>query len=57
MKKPDAAVDAGAILERCRAKLADFKIPSEVVFFEALPKTATGKIQKNRITLPPPADS
>lgn len=33
------------IIEHCRAHLARFKVPKQVVF-GALPKTSTGKIQK-----------
>ena len=33
------------IIEHCRAHLARFKVPKQVVFGE-LPKTSTGKIQK-----------
>ena len=34
------------LIEHCRANLAHFKAPKKVVFGE-LPKTSTGKIQKN----------
>jgi fatty-acyl-CoA synthase len=45
--KPDAGpVSAQEIIQWCRAHLAAFKCPKHVVF-AALPKTATGKIQKN----------
>ena len=41
-------VDASAddLINHCRTLLAGFKIPRTVVFL-ALPKTSTGKIQKN----------
>lgn len=32
-----------------REKVADYKIPKQFVFSESFPKTATGKIQKNKI--------
>ncbi|MGC8901157.1 MAG: class I adenylate-forming enzyme family protein [bacterium] len=32
-----------------KEKVADYKIPKKFIFTEAFPKTATGKIQKNRI--------
>jgi fatty-acyl-CoA synthase len=45
--KPGAGeVSAEEIIQWCRASLAAFKCPKHVVFAE-LPKTATGKIQKN----------
>ena len=45
--KPGAGeVSAEEIIKWCRANLATFKCPKHVVF-AVLPKTATGKIQKN----------
>jgi fatty-acyl-CoA synthase len=45
--KPGAgAVSTEEIIKWCRANLATFKCPKHVVF-AVLPKTATGKIQKN----------
>ena len=45
--KPDAvAVSAEELIAWCRSRLARFKIPKQVVF-GPLPKTSTGKIQKN----------
>ena len=35
------------LVEFCREHLAHFKCPKRVDFIEALPRTATGKIQKN----------
>ena len=35
------------IVEFCRAQMAHFKCPRAVSFIDALPRTATGKIQKN----------
>jgi fatty-acyl-CoA synthase len=43
--KPDAAVTENELIEHCRASLARFKAPKQVVF-GTLPKTSTGKIQK-----------
>ena len=34
------------IIARCRERLEGFMVPSEVVFLDELPKTATGKIRK-----------
>ena len=45
--KPDAGpVTEAQIVEWCRGRIARFKVPRHVVF-GPLPKTATGKIQKN----------
>jgi fatty-acyl-CoA synthase len=43
--KDGVQVTAEEIIEHCRANLARFKVPKEVVFGE-VPKTSTGKIQK-----------
>ncbi len=43
--KPDTDAEADEILEFCREHMAGFKRPKRVIFM-ALPKTATGKIQK-----------
>ena len=37
------------ILERCRGRIAPFKIPKAVVFVEALPMSAQGKVQKSEL--------
>jgi len=43
--KPGAEVTEAELIEYCRARLPHFKAPRTVVFAE-LPKTSTGKIQK-----------
>ena len=43
--KAGAQCTEAEIIEHCRAHLARFKVPKQVVFGE-LPKTSTGKIQK-----------
>ncbi|MDP3084274.1 MAG: acyl-CoA synthetase [Rubrivivax sp.] len=43
--KSGAAVDAAELVAHCRGLLASYKLPREIRF-EAIPKTATGKIQK-----------
>jgi fatty-acyl-CoA synthase len=42
----DKTATAQELIEFARARLAHFKAPHEVHFVDALPKTATGKIQK-----------
>jgi long-chain acyl-CoA synthetase len=37
------------VIEYCKGRLANYKCPRMVFFWGDLPKTATGKIQKNRI--------
>ena len=43
---PDASRDPDAIRAALRGRLAAFKVPRQVEFADALPKTATGKIRK-----------
>ncbi len=44
--RPDAAIDAGTLLEFCRPHLAGYKRPARVFVVDELPKTATGKIRR-----------
>jgi oxalate---CoA ligase len=37
------------LLRHCHAHLADFKIPKQLHFAEAIPRTATGKVQRTRM--------
>jgi fatty-acyl-CoA synthase len=46
LKAGAQATDA-ELIEFCRERLAHFKCPKRVDFIDALPRTATGKIQKN----------
>lgn len=41
-----AGVTEQAIIEHCRGKIGDYKIPKGVAFVEAMPKSALGKILK-----------
>ena len=45
--KPGAEVSEADLIAFCREHLAHFKCPKRVAFIDALPRTATGKIQKN----------
>ncbi len=44
--RPGMQATAEELIAFCRERLAHFKAPKSVEFLEALPKTATGKIQK-----------
>jgi benzoate-CoA ligase len=44
--RPGAAVREDELVEFCRAGLAAFKRPRRVLLVDALPKTATGKLQR-----------
>jgi malonyl-CoA/methylmalonyl-CoA synthetase len=45
-----AVADADTLIAYCRDQLASFKVPRRVVFLERLPRTALGKVQKQRLT-------
>ncbi len=42
-------LDEKALLQFVRGKLADYKVPKQVVFMPALPKNATGKVLKTEL--------
>ncbi|MFB4169586.1 long-chain-fatty-acid--CoA ligase [Virgibacillus sp. JSM 102003] len=46
---PNTNVTEEEIINYCRSNMAHFKAPKAVEFVEALPKTATGKLQKYRL--------
>lgn len=46
---PNTNVTEDEIINYCRSNMAHFKAPKAVEFVEALPKTATGKLQKYRL--------
>ena len=48
-KKPDAAIDKAALLEFFDGKVAKWWMPDDVVFVDAIPHTATGKMLKTRL--------
>ena len=37
---------ASSIMEFCKGKISDFKIPKQIFITDTLPKNATGKIQR-----------
>ena len=43
---PGATLDEAAILAALGGRLAEFKQPKRVIFFDALPRNAMGKVQK-----------
>ncbi len=56
---PDASTTGEDLREQLRGRLAGYKLPREVRVVEAIPRTATGKIQKFRLRQlaggPPPS--
>ncbi len=47
--KAGAELDAAAIIEFCKGKLARFKVPKHVVFVDVLPKNPSGKVLKREL--------
>ncbi|HEY2546842.1 MAG TPA: long-chain-fatty-acid--CoA ligase [Candidatus Acidoferrum sp.] len=47
--KPGAHASEAELLEFCRTRIAHYKAPRSVEFFESLPKTGTGKILKREL--------
>jgi len=45
------SVDKMAVLAHCRAGLAPYKIPKHIEFVDALPKTASGKINRGALAV------
>ncbi len=50
--KTDAALDAATLLAFCAERLADYKRPRELHFTAELPRNATGKVMKHKLTSP-----
>ena len=44
VKVPDAALTEADVIAHCRCDLAAYKVPKEVRFLDALPKSNVGKI-------------
>ena len=49
MKKPGAAVTRDELIRFYDGKIAKWWTPDDVVFVDAIPLGATGKMQKNRL--------
>jgi acyl-CoA synthetase (AMP-forming)/AMP-acid ligase II len=47
--RPGESIDAEEVLRKVRGKLSPFKCPKAILVVEAMPKTATGKIQKAQV--------
>src|SRR4051812_25527024 len=52
VKRPGGDVDERGLIDFCRARMAHFKCPTSVEFRDALPRTATGKLQKFKLRAP-----
>ncbi|MBV9369042.1 MAG: AMP-binding protein [Frankiales bacterium] len=49
---PGADVDEAAVIAHCKQKMAGYKSPTSVDFVDAIPRTATGKVQKFKLREP-----
>ncbi len=47
--RPGAVLTADAVFAHCVSRLADFKMPKEVLFRDSLPKTGLGKLDRNAL--------
>jgi fatty-acyl-CoA synthase len=47
--RPDQTPSEQDLIDFCRGELAHFKCPTRIEFVDALPRTATGKLQKFRL--------
>jgi long-chain acyl-CoA synthetase len=47
--RPGTSIDAAGLLQALRGQLDSYKVPKSVIVVDELPKTSTGKIQKNVI--------
>ncbi len=45
----DGSVTEQEVTDHCREALANFKVPKQIQFLDALPRNAMGKVQKNRL--------
>ncbi|MFJ9776234.1 AMP-binding protein [Kitasatospora sp. NPDC101157] len=52
LREDRAAVTEAELIAHCKQRLAGYKSPTSVEFREALPRTATGKLQKFRLREP-----
>ena len=48
--RPGSAVTAEAVVDFAARTLADYKVPRRVVVVGALPRNASGKVVKSRLT-------
>ncbi|MBV9291645.1 MAG: AMP-binding protein [Frankiales bacterium] len=49
---PGASLDEATVIAHCKKRMAGYKSPTSVDFVEAIPRTATGKVQKFKLREP-----
>lgn len=47
--KPGADIDDARVIDHCRGRLPDIKLPKQVIFQDSLPKTERGKMDRNAL--------
>ncbi len=47
--KPGRSIDTAELREFCVERLADYKVPRQIVVLDALPRNATGKVLKHQL--------
>ncbi|HSO09852.1 MAG TPA: AMP-binding protein, partial [Desulfoprunum sp.] len=50
IRREDANIEASDVIDFCRGKIARFKVPKYVHFVDGYPMTASGKIQKYKLS-------
>ena len=50
--KPGESAEESEVIEFCRARMAHYKCPTSIEIRDALPRTATGKLQKFKLRSP-----
>lgn len=48
-KSADHEAIGDAVIAHCRARIAGYKAPREIVILDELPRTSTGKVRKNSL--------
>jgi acyl-CoA synthetase (AMP-forming)/AMP-acid ligase II len=49
VRKPDTALTADDVVDYCRERLANFKVPRRVEFVDTLPRNLAGKVLKTEL--------
>jgi bile acid-coenzyme A ligase len=49
VRKPGSSVSGGDLMAHCRARLANYKVPTRVTFVDQVPRSAAGKIERWRL--------
>jgi fatty-acyl-CoA synthase len=52
VRTPGSDIDEAAVIAHCKKQIAGYKAPTSVDFVDAIPRTATGKVQKFRLREP-----